>query len=109
MYRPTALYRMYDEVGDLLYVGISYHPRYRFEQHAAEKSWFLEVDHIDTEWYQFRDLAEDAENVAIWEERPRYNIARILPRNPRWGLRARETVAVHDGLSALVEKWGAAM
>lgn len=91
MYRPPvytsscALYRFFSEDGRLLYVGVSWRPWRRFEEHAADKYWFGEVDHHEIEWHATRELAEDAESVAIWEEDPKYNIDRPLPYPGRRG------------------------
>jgi predicted GIY-YIG superfamily endonuclease len=74
----TALYRLWNEAGSLLYVGISHHPRMRFEQHAVEKPWWPEVARKTVTWHGTRAEASDAETTAIQEEHPRYN----APRRP---------------------------
>jgi predicted GIY-YIG superfamily endonuclease len=79
---PTDLYRVADQDGVVLYIGIAYDWPSRFKQHAAEKPWWKdEVRRIDIEPHPSREEALAAEEVAIRAERPRYNVqhARALP------------------------------
>ena len=39
----TALYRLYDDDGELLYVGITDSPGTRMAQHKAQKAWWGDV------------------------------------------------------------------
>jgi hypothetical protein len=39
----TALYRLYDETGQLLYVGITTYPPKRFVEHERDKPWWPQV------------------------------------------------------------------
>jgi predicted GIY-YIG superfamily endonuclease len=73
----TALYRFYNAQGRLLYVGIAWNPRKRFEQHSKKQTWWREVAMSETEieWYPMRKLAKKAETVAIKTENPLYNKA----------------------------------
>lgn len=71
----TALYRIYDAAGQLLYVGITIDPPTRFHRHEADQPWWSELARIDVVWYAERTLALQAEADAIISERPRYNIA----------------------------------
>ncbi len=80
---PTALYRLFDIDDDLLYVGISKYPWYRWTQHAAEKPWWPEVKGREFDWYITREEATEAEAQAIWLELPRYNIARPVSAEER--------------------------
>jgi predicted GIY-YIG superfamily endonuclease len=70
----TALYRLYDEDDDLLYVGITRNPERRWAQHAAEKSWWSRVIRRDVEWFETRPAALAAEEAAIALGRPAHNI-----------------------------------
>lgn len=74
--RKTALYRLYDKYGDLLYVGITVNPNTRLAEHAEEKVWWSEVDQSRTRivWYRWRDRARREEETAIATENPRYNV-----------------------------------
>lgn len=75
MRRRTALYRLYDASGDLLYVGITFHPPRRWTQHKAKQGWWPEVNRKDIQWFDTRIAASRAELDAIAAEKPRYNIA----------------------------------
>lgn len=72
----VALYRLFDVNHHLLYVGISNNPPYRFEQHAADKAWWPEVNFVTIEWLEDRLLALTAETDAIWFQQPKYNRSR---------------------------------
>lgn len=78
----TTLYRMYDEVGDLLYVGICANPR-RLDEHKGSKDWWQQVDHIAVSHFPDRTAARAAEFAAIREERPRYNVQHSGRYTPR--------------------------
>ncbi|MFD1309753.1 GIY-YIG nuclease family protein [Streptomyces kaempferi] len=69
----TALYRLYDEAGQLLYVGITTYPPKRFVEHERDKPWWSQVVRRDVEWVESRVKAETAERCAIAAEQPRYN------------------------------------
>lgn len=70
---PTALYRLYDEDGKLLYVGITCDPGARFAQHKADKHWWPRVARKDIEWYDKRANAAAAEEMAIRVKDPVFN------------------------------------
>lgn len=70
----TALYRLRDKDGTLLYVGITDNPERRWPQHAADKSWWAAVTDLSLKWYPSRELALDAEGHAIRTEKPLYNV-----------------------------------
>lgn len=72
--RPTAVYRLYDRDGRLLYVGISDKPEHRFGQHERDKYWWRDVVTREVTWYPDRRLAEAEEYRAIASEAPEYNI-----------------------------------
>lgn len=71
----TALYRLYDGEGVLLYVGITNMPNVRFAAHSM-KSWWRRVDRKDIVWFADRQQAERAETRAIRDERPVFNVAK---------------------------------
>lgn len=70
---PTAVYRLYDEAGDLLYVGISKHPEQRFVEHSQIKFWWHLVVRKQVDWYPTRKDAEDEETRATISENPRHD------------------------------------
>ncbi|WPO69947.1 GIY-YIG nuclease family protein [Streptomyces sp. KN37] len=69
----TALYRLFNAEGDLLYVGISKNPRKRWGQHALEKPWWHEIAEKTVEWHPDRATAEALETQAIVDEKPAYD------------------------------------
>lgn len=69
----TALYRLYDETDQLLYIGIATYPPKRFVEHEGDKPWWPQVVRRDVEWIESRAKAETAERCAIAAEQPRYN------------------------------------
>lgn len=73
--QSTALYRLYDEGGQLLYVGISNDPDHRWTQHATDKPWWSLVSQRTVEWHPNRGEAEKAERAAVKTEGPLYNSA----------------------------------
>lgn len=71
---PTTLYRLHDDDGALLYVGIAGNPGRRFEQHRKEKPWWGDVASITLEHFKSREAASVAELEAIRSECPQHNI-----------------------------------
>ncbi|MEU1663602.1 GIY-YIG nuclease family protein [Streptomyces sparsogenes] len=71
---PTALYRLRNQDGELLYVGITDNPERRWKDHAKDKTWWPEVASRSIEWFPNRGHALAAEGKAIRSERPRHNI-----------------------------------
>jgi hypothetical protein len=69
----TALYRIRNAEGDLLYIGISERPEYRWFSHRKQHAWWAEVANYSLEWHDDRKAAEAAETEAIRTERPRHN------------------------------------
>ncbi|MGW7053100.1 GIY-YIG nuclease family protein [Streptomyces sp. NPDC054887] len=80
--QATALYRLYDSRGDLLYVGIANNPTTRWSYHAGEKTWWPQVARRTVEWFPLRAEAEQAETATIIKERPRYNVTHSPTRKP---------------------------
>ncbi|MFD7609685.1 GntR family transcriptional regulator [Streptomyces sp. NPDC059828] len=69
----TALYRIRNIEGDLLYIGISERPEYRWFSHRRQHAWWSEAANYSLEWHDDRTSAEVAEAEAIRDERPRHN------------------------------------
>jgi GIY-YIG catalytic domain len=86
---PTALYRLYDAQGVLLYVGITCNLKRRMGQHSVRPWWPL-VTRKTMTWYGTERDARAAEAVAIGDENPLYNMARPLTEDvtPRHGKRS---------------------
>ena len=70
---PAALYRCYDSVGALLYVGVSGDVKIRASCHKSASPWFCAVRKITVTWYDWREDALDAEAWAIFREKPQFN------------------------------------
>jgi hypothetical protein len=82
-----AVYRMYNTIGELLYVGITDRAdvRERWTEHAKDKPWWGEVCWEGdfkplVLWYPDRDTALAYETEAEAKEFPRYN----EQKNPDW-------------------------
>jgi predicted GIY-YIG superfamily endonuclease len=71
----TALYRLYDAAGQLLYVGISIDPPKRVNVHRWEvgKKWRHDIAHYTEQWFDTRVSAEAAEVATIRTELPLHN------------------------------------
>jgi hypothetical protein len=72
-----AVYRMFGEMDDLLYIGSTARAR-RFDEHAV-KRWFPAVRYITLDWHATETEARKAEQIAIKLENPRYNIRGAPP------------------------------
>jgi predicted GIY-YIG superfamily endonuclease len=84
---PTALYRLYDANDVLLYLGITFSPRARWEQHRREKTWAHLVTRRTVEWYPDRPSALAAEAAATAAEKPLHDYSwrhRQEQEKPEW-------------------------
>jgi hypothetical protein len=68
----TALYRLYDVPGLLLYVGIAVDPGKRLQQHDSQP-WAFAISRQVVEWHPTRRAAAAAETTAIHTEHPVWN------------------------------------
>ena len=73
--RPTTVYRIYNENGQLLYVGIATTYLRRLSHHETSAEWFEQGATIRLTHYPTRGLAATAEVAATVAEKPLYNIA----------------------------------
>jgi predicted GIY-YIG superfamily endonuclease len=71
----TALYRLFDANGTLLYLGISRNPENRWKLHSDRQTWWHHVAEKTVEWYPSRTEAEAAEARLTAEELPLYDRA----------------------------------
>jgi hypothetical protein len=71
--RRTALYRLYDQDGQLLYLGIAHNLATRWRQHSKTQPWWPAVIRKDITWYDNRVTAELREQWAIAAEGPLFN------------------------------------
>lgn len=70
----TALYRLYDQDGRLMYVGISSIPEERWRGHRRDKPWWPQVARKSVEWHATLAAARAAERSAIKTELPVHNV-----------------------------------
>lgn len=68
-----CLYRMYDNAGQLLYIGITGSLSQRFTSHH-EKPWWPSVADVTVEMHPNRAAVLDAEKAAIRDEKPLHNV-----------------------------------
>src|ERR1043165_2412620 len=81
----TAVYRLFDADGTLLYVGISGNPEKRWKGHEVYSCrWWPLVAHKQIEWHDDRYLALAHEFLAIHYEKPKHNRRRTAPQTYRW-------------------------
>ncbi|MGQ4343547.1 GIY-YIG nuclease family protein [Streptomyces sp. SAS_275] len=100
----SAIYRLHDATGTLLYVGISHAPKARLKEHAGDKLWWHLVAREEITWCSSRAEALAAEAKAVNEERPLYNGYHQFgkgqpPRARRYDDTA-DQAAVRDGVRA---------
>lgn len=73
-YPTRVVYRLFDASGELLYVGMSWNPSWRWVYHRRTKDWWPEVAHAEVILYPDELAARKAETACIKSESPRYNI-----------------------------------
>jgi excinuclease UvrABC nuclease subunit len=78
-----ALYRHFDEAGNLLYIGISNSFLQRSVTHGSTSDWYGQIATIKVQWYPDRAAALLAEDNAIRFENPKHNIWRSEKKGPR--------------------------
>lgn len=71
----TCVYRLYDDIDTLLYVGMTKNPLGRFAKHVS-KPWWPHVARRELEWFPNRTEALEAEKSAIHHEDPVHNASR---------------------------------
>lgn len=76
----NVLYRIYDDDGDLLYVGASINPGRRIRGHAQTQPWWDEASKITLERLGSWEELIESETRAIELENPRYNVIHTLKR-----------------------------
>ena len=81
--RRPVVYAMFDEGGDLLYVGATNTPAYRWTQHRRTQPWWPTVHRIAVAAMSDRHEAHVWEGRIIGRLQPRYN-RRGNPRAGGW-------------------------
>ena len=74
----TALYRMFDASGALLYIGVSKDFGRRWKEHARTQPWWDDVQRQTADWFPSRRDAAEAEVAAIQAESPKYNVTHAI-------------------------------
>lgn len=72
-----VLYRFFGLDDELLYIGITGSPWYRFHAHESSKAWFKDVTRAAVEHFANREDLVEAEIKAIQTELPKYNGAYV--------------------------------
>ena len=106
----TTLYRLYDNAGELLYIGIAEHWPTRMTQHARDKVWFKDVADVKIIEYETREQAERAECKAIKNEHPLHNVVHAIQgadrtRRPPEPVLHRRSPTNFDHTDIAVEYW----
>lgn len=104
--RRTALYRLYDASGQLLYVGIAANLEVRWRAHAKQQSWWPEVARKQIEWHPDRFEAAAAEVRAIDTEGPLHNVSRGIAARPDGPLGGKTSVYLNEELATRVAASG---
>ncbi|WP_329812792.1 GIY-YIG nuclease family protein, partial [Streptomyces sp. GSL17-113] len=67
---PAAVYRLYDDQGHLLYVGVTHDLEERYGAHRRNQLWWLDVVRSEHVWMPSRAEADAEEALAIEREKP---------------------------------------
>jgi len=70
---PAVVYRFFDALGVLLYVGITQNFGRRYADHEAQDPWWSQVARTTIDIYASWDQASQVETIARFTERPVYN------------------------------------
>lgn len=85
MPKVSIVYRAYDAEHRLLYVGLtSSSMRTRMALHKSKSEWFVLCSRVSEEKFDNRRAAEEAERLAIINEKPLFNKVKLIPGAKRW-------------------------
>ena len=101
--KPIALYRHFDKDGQLLYIGVSANTMARLSQHQQTAQWLIKAVKMTTEWFSDRQIALEAEKIAIEKEKPIHNIKHNAAVHPPAALKTLKTIRLNDDLIAELE------
>ena len=73
----TAVYRLYDDAGVLLYVGVTKDPDTRCKWHVARQPWGAEIARHEVIWLDDRVEAHRLETAVIASANPLHNVIRV--------------------------------
>jgi predicted GIY-YIG superfamily endonuclease len=77
------LYFCHDAEGELLYIGITSSGIRRMRVHGDQKNWWKDVDTITLRHFETRGEAVAAEQIAVRDLGPRYNV-RLQKKEREW-------------------------
>jgi len=75
----AAVYRFYDAMGALLYIGSTVNPSQRWSSHKGTKDWWPAVAMYTLTWWPTADEAYAEEYKAIRGEQPQHNQLGVFP------------------------------
>ena len=101
--QPVALYRHFDKDDQLLYIGVSANTMARLSQHQQTAQWLIKAVKMTTEWFRDRQIALEAEKIAIEKEKPIHNIKHNAAVHPPAALKTLKTIRLNDDLIAELE------
>lgn len=78
---PAYVYRVYDETGDLIYVGCTQDLNQRLATHATASWWAYQAAKVKATVHRSLAIAAEVELELIRAERPRWNIVGKGPRS----------------------------
>jgi HPt (histidine-containing phosphotransfer) domain-containing protein len=99
---PHHVYRLFDKAGGLLYIGCSFQPVARREQHNI-KPWYEEIASMTSEEFPNLAAARAAEAKAIETESPPHNTAHQKKKQAT-ARQVREGERLAESLSRRMEK-----
>lgn len=79
----ATLYRAFDRSDQLLYIGHTIRP-HRLVEHCATARWWPETVCVRLEHFSTTALAKAAEEIAVRDERPLFNIVQPRDWDVRW-------------------------
>ena len=101
--KPVALYRHFDKDDQLLYIGVSANTMARLSQHQQTSQWLIKAVKMTTEWFGDRQIALEAEKIAIKKEKPIHNIKHNTAMYPPVARKTLKSIRLDDGLIAEIE------
>lgn len=78
---PHALYRIFNEKEEPIYIGCSQNIYARLKGHLSERLWRCEIATVKVTWFAGYLAAARAEAEAIRNEKPKYNVVVSNPEN----------------------------
>ncbi|MFD3609004.1 GIY-YIG nuclease family protein [Streptomyces atroolivaceus] len=80
----VAVYRLFNEAGDLLYIGVSKDPVHRWSSEHRHNWWWSEVTRYEWLWYPSRAEARVVEREVLAAGLAKYNVHGTPKHGPNW-------------------------